>query len=177
MDLISWEGALNALVGGGIVLALQALGRAVMTDVATRISAKVWGIRTFDELTGWVLRHGIWSGRWEVTWEVQSTNFASVNAETGRLYRCLGSVAFEGSGWTSDGYKIPYGFVGRLTRDKTILTGTWFDRRGSDVGYYGVFQLRLLGAGSTKATGRWAGFSEEKPVVNADVLTWTRIGD
>lgn len=176
MDFISWKGALNALFGGGLVLALQGLGRAAVTDVATRISAKVWGIKAFDKLTGWFMRHSIWSGRWEVTWEVKSPNFAPVNAEVGRLYRCLGSVALEGSGTTSDGQKIPYGFVGRLTRDKTIITGTWFDRRGADVGYYGVFQLRLLGAGSTKAVGRWAGFSDAKPTVNADVITWTRIG-
>lgn len=177
MDLISWKAALNALVGGGAVLALQVVGRAVMTDVATRISTKVWGIRVFDKLTGWLLRHAVWSGTWEVTWKVASANFEPVNAETGQLYRCLNSVAFEGAGTTAEGHRIPYGFIGRLSRDKTILTGTWFDRRGNDVGYYGVFQLRLLGAGSDSASGKWAGFSEEKPVVNSDSLTWRKIGD
>jgi hypothetical protein len=112
-----------------------------------------------------------------VVWIVKSSNFAAVNPETGRLYRCLNSVAFEGSGTTADGKRIPYAFVGRLTRDKTILTGTWLDRRGRGVGYHGVFQLRLQGAGSTTASGKWMGFSETKPIVKSDSLDWIRLAD
>lgn len=173
----SWLAALNIAIGGGAVLALQALGRALITDVATRISASMWGIRAFDTVTGWALRHPVWSGTWEITWKVRSTNFHPVNTETGQLYRCFNTVALEGSGTTAAGHKIPYGFVGRLSRDKSILTGTWFDRRGDKVGYHGVFQLRVQGASGTAAFGRWAGFSEMKPVVNADVMEWTRISD
>ncbi|MGJ3629327.1 hypothetical protein AB5I41_25195 [Sphingomonas sp. MMS24-JH45] len=111
MDLISWKGAQRACrrrdrardAGAG------ARGHDRRRDAHQREGVGIWA---FDKLTGWILGHGVWSGRWEVTWEVQSPNFEPVNAEIGRLYRCLGSVAFEGSGTTADGHKIPYGFVG-----------------------------------------------------------------
>lgn len=177
LNLIGWSAAVNALVGGGIVLALQALGRALVTDVATRITASVWGIRAFDATLGRLRRHPVWSGTWEVAWHVESASFAAVNAKTGRLFRCLHAVAFEGHGTTASGHSVPYAFVGRLSRDKTILTGTWFDRRAGDVGYHGVFQLKLWDPNGGRASGRWAGFSETRPIVNADLLEWERVGD
>jgi len=174
--VIDWSHLLSAGIGGGGVLVIRSLSRAIAADVAKRITTTLWGIRAFDVCTPPFMRHPLWSGTWRVTWFVKSANFEPSNADSGRLYRCFNSIAFEGSGTTTTGQRIPYGFVGKLSRDKTIATGIWFDRRGGDGGYHGVFQLRASGNGH-QAAGKWAGFSETSSAIKADKIEWQRIGD
>lgn len=172
---IDWWHLVFASIGGGLALAIQAFSRAISADVAKRISATLWGIRLFDKYTPKTLRHHQWSGDWEVTWGVKSTNFMPQNSDIGRLYRCFNIVALEGSGTTTAGEKIPYAFVGRLSQDGDIVTGTWFDRRGPG-GYHGVYQLAVAGTGWT-ADGLWAGFSRTKVAIKSGNLSWVRLRD
>jgi len=173
---IDWLHVVTLGIGASSGLALRSLWRAITADVAKRITSTLSGIRIFDKCTCRFLRHPLWSGEWSVTWKVNSPTFEPANTECGRLYRCFNSIAFEGSGSTTTGHRIPYGFVGKLSRDKTIVTGIWFDRRGGDGGYHGVFQLRASGNGHA-ATGLWAGFSETSAEIKADKFEWTRVSD
>ena len=168
--------ALWLVLVGGATLALEALGRALWVDVAKRASVSVWGIRIFDYLTGWALHDPLWSGEWKVTWQVGSKNFLPVNEDTGQLYRCFNSFAIEGSGTTSSGRKIPYAFVGKLSRDKSIATGLWFDNRGGNFGYHGVFQMRVQSDG-TGVEGLWTGFSEATSAIKSGKMSWQRSSD
>lgn len=172
---IGWWHLLFASIGGGIALALQALWRAISVDAAKRITSTIWGIRVVDRCTPNFLRHHLWSGTWEVTWSVKSKNFLPNNSEAGRLYRCFNVIALEGSGTTATGAKIPYAFVGKLSQDSSIVTGTWFDRRGAG-GYHGVYQLAVAGTGN-EAVGLWAGFSRTRVTVKSGDLSWVRTGD
>jgi hypothetical protein len=174
--LFDWSYVLTAGLTGGAVLAIQALTRALMADGAKRIAASVWGIRAFDFCTGWILADPVWSGMWKVTWQVESSTFEAENSGTGRFYRCFNSFALEGSGTTTSGRKLPYAFVGKFGRDKTIATGVWFDKRGGGSGYHGVFQMRALGD-SESATGAWAGFSETTSDIKSDRMKWRRCAD
>ena len=165
-----------AVAGGGATLALEALGRALWVDVAKRVSVGVWAIRIFDRLTGWALHDPLWSGKWNVAWSVGSENFLPKNEDAGRLYRCFNSFAIEGSGTTSSGHKTPYAFVGKLSRDKSIATGLWFDNRGGKSGYHGVFQMRSRGDGAG-AEGLWAGFSDTTSAIKFGEMSWHRLSD
>lgn len=133
-------------------------------------------MRCIDRFTPHFLRHPMWSGFWDVTWRVESSNFLETNTHRGRLFRCFNAIALEGSGTTTTGRDIPYGFVGTLSRDKSIATGIWFDRRWGDGGYHGVFQVRVAGTGD-RADGLWCGFSETGPQINANALMWERVSD
>lgn len=166
----------SAGIGGGSVQAVRALWRAIATDVAKRITASLWPMRIIDSITPNILRHPIWSGTWDVTWEVDSPNFEPVNAHRARLYRCFNAIALEGLGTTTTGKQIPYGFTGKLSRDKSIVTGTWFDRRWGDGGYHGVYQLRIAGTGES-ATGLWCGFSETTEKIKSNRLVLARLID
>lgn len=163
-------------IGGGLVLTVRILWQAIATDVAKRITASLWGMRTIDSMTPAFLHHSIWSGTWDVTWEVESPNFELVNTHRARLYRCFNTIALEGLGTTTSGNQIPYGFTGKLSRDKSIATGIWFDRRWGDGGYHGVYQVRISGTGDC-AIGLWCGFSETSPAIKSDKLVWTRVND
>jgi hypothetical protein len=165
VTLDAWH-IVSAGVGGGLVLAGRALWLALATDVAKRISATLRGMRAIDSITPEFLRHPVWSGTWDVTWEVESPNFEHVNTHRAKLYRCFNAIALEGIGTTISGKRIAYGFTGKLSRDKSIATGIWFDRRWGDGGYHGVYQVRLAGTGD-RATGLWSGFSETTPAINA----------
>ena len=165
---------LSAGIGGGMILIVQGIWRAAATDVAKRITASLWLMRKIDRITPAVLRHPMWSGIWDVTWEVDSANFVQINEHRGELYRCFNAIALEGLGTTVTGHEIPYGFVGRLSRDKSIATGTWFDRRWGDGGYHGVYQVRVAGTGD-RAVGLWCGFAETGPQINANTLIWERV--
>jgi hypothetical protein len=160
-------------VGGGIGLAGRSLISAITTDVARRISTTLWGIRTFDRVTRRILRHPIWSGTWEISWHVESKTFGPINSDFGEIARCFNAIAIEGSGTTSTGSKIPYGFVGKFSRDKSIITGIWFDRRAGDGGYHGAFQLRVHGSGE-EASGLWLGFSESTATIKSDKIFWKK---
>lgn len=176
--MIEWRDALWAAAGGGGLLALQALGRAIFADVASRVSAKYWGIRLFDRATCWIwfMRDPVWSGLWNVSWSVKSKNFEPTNSHVGQIYRCLNSIAILGSGATPDGNRVPYCFIGKLSREKSVLTGTWFDQTIVNGGaYHGVYQLRRSGTGG-KATGLWIGFSETTGAIKSGEVTWTPVG-
>ncbi len=173
-ELDVWH-LVSACVGGGSFLAVRALGRAVATDVAKRISYSLWGMRKIDAITPAFLRHPVWDGKWEVTWEVNSSNFEQFNTHRGRLYRCFNTIAIEGLGRTSSGKLISYGFTGKLSRDKSVATGVWFDRRWGDGGYHGVYQVRLTGT-SDRASGLWCGFSQTTSSIKSDKLVWVKVG-
>jgi hypothetical protein len=166
--------ALVAVVSGGFALSLRALVAAVISDLSKRLMISMWGIRAFDTCLGWIVRNPVWSDEWEVVWDVQSSTFQSTNVEKAQLSRAFNKVALEGSGITRDGKKIRYGFLGDLSRGKTIITGTWFDRRGGQSGYYGAYQLRLSGTGE-EAVGRWVGFSETTAAIKSGRLTWKKL--
>lgn len=172
MDIFTIGGiSIVALLSGGVALSVKALFSALVTDVAKRIGATLWGIKFFHRLTPRFLRHPKWSGQWKVTWEVESTNFDAINTDTVELYRVFNRVALEAPGKTSAGDTIIYGFVGTFSRDKTIITGTWFDKRVSDAGYHGAYQVRLAGNGRD-VKGVWIGFSETSEGVKSGPLRW-----
>ena len=162
----------------GIGAAIPIIGRlffiALAQDIARRFSVTMIGIKVWDWVTRWPpLIDPIWSGTWKITWTTESPSFDQSNFWIGRVWRCFNTIAAEGTGKSSSGQRIKYGFVGKLSRDKTILTGTWFDKRGA--GYHGCYQLRLFSAHNI-AEGRWVGFSETSAAINADMLKWERLG-
>lgn len=161
------------VISGAIVLALRTLGAALLSDMAKRIGVTMWGIRLFDFALGWAHRHAFWSGTWEVRWDVKSQYFQPTNTEQARLYRMFNRVAVRASGTKPDGTRIPYLFTGTLSRDKSILTGIWFDGLDSETGYHGAFQLRLETTTRT-AQGKWVGFSYRTSAIKTGALIWTR---
>lgn len=173
---MDWPTMLFTAMIAGTTLALQALVRALWYDIAKRFSLTVKGIQIFDILTRKFLRDPVWSGKWTVTWYVKGPTFQPENIETRRLYRCFNSFTVEGVGITSSGNEIPYVFVGKFSRDKTIATGVWYDNRGSSSGYHGAFQVRVIGEGNG-AKGRWLGFSETTHQIKSDKIEWQRSGE
>lgn len=149
---------------------------AVVRDIARRFALSLFGVRLFDRTLGRLHRDPVWSGHWRVTWYVTSSTFVQENSCEGRIYRCFDTVVTEGVGHTIDNESIRYGFIGKLSRDGTILTGTWFDRRGARVGYHGSYQIRAPASGSV-VKGKWIGFSDKKPIVRAGDITWERLGN
>lgn len=165
---------MTAIVTGSIVLVGRSLVAAIMTDVARRINLTIVGVRFFDRLTPKFFDDPVWEGNWKVSWEVESKNFRPRSSETVRIARCFNTIVLEGSGATVKGKKIPYGFVGKFSRDRSIVTGIWFDRRGGDGGYHGVYQLRRRG-GADEAEGLWSGFSEENHAIKSGKLLWQKV--
>jgi len=169
-DLLTF---INVIFVGALTLVGRALLAAFMTDVARRAGTSIKFIRIFDRYTSFLFKHSVWSGEWEVNWAVNSPNFKKNNRDIVELSRCLNNIAMEASGTTTKGKKITYGFVGKLSRDKSIVTGTWFDRRKGGFGYHGSFQLKLAGS-ADKATGIWIGFSETAGNIKSGQMDWDK---
>lgn len=176
MYLALFKTAFTAL----IVPTLWIIGRTffilIVRDFARRFALTLTGIRLFDRFLGRLLRDPVWSGYWRISWRVKSSSFSAENVFDGRIYRCFDTIAAEGRGFASNGAEIPYGFIGKLSRDNTILTGTWFDRRGAKSGYHGTYQIRLPAAG-TVAKGKWLGFSDKSSQIKVGEITWERTAD
>lgn len=163
----------TAAFGGAVTLLLRSLLIAIFSDIARRIAWTLIGMRIFDFVLGWATRHAIWSGRWEIAWHVTSENFAPENVDVVRIYRVFNRIGFQVVTKNGDGKSVPYGFVGDLSRDKSIVTGLWFDGRGSAIGYHGAYQLRLKGDGY-QADGVWIGFSETSSAIKHGKLIWKK---
>lgn len=161
-------------IGSFLPMLAKWLMAAILKDFARSFMFTLIGIRLFDRSIGRLREDPVWSGRWRVTWFVDSPTFNNKNSWEGRIYRCFDTVAAEGIGHTADGRRIPYGFIGKLSRDRTILTGTWFDRRGASSGYHGAYQLRVSAVGE-RAIGKWIGFSDTDTTVRAGELEWQRL--
>jgi hypothetical protein len=173
---MDWSALIWAGVGAAVPILARILFVALVRDFARRFALTIVGVKLWDFVTSWALKDPIWSGRWRVTWTTNSTNFHANNAWTGRVRRCFDTMVAEGIGQTSTGRSVRYGFVGKLSRDRTILTGTWFDMRGATVGYHGCYQVRLFSA-HDRAEGKWLGFSETSGAINTDVLKWERLSE
>lgn len=167
------------LLGGALVILAQWLFNATARDVTKRLVLTAYMIQAGSILAKVLstifpfLRHPVWSGDWTVSWEVESQNFDPVNSRGSELFLWLTSVSIEGTGRTSKGECLPYSFVGMLTRDKTIVTGTWTDKVSGPEGYHGVFQIRL-NPSKDEASGLWIGFSHSDGTVKSGQLTWTK---
>src|SRR5262249_683215 len=146
----------------------------LISDFARRLALTIRGVEAFEFVFGWVLKDAIWSGRWRITWTVASPTFNNTNAWEGRIARCFDTIVARGVGVTSGGVTLPYGFVGKLSPDHSLLTGTWFDERGAKSGYHGAYQLRLTPVGD-QAIGKWLGFSKTQPVINSGDLLWEKL--
>lgn len=163
-----------AVVGGAIVLLGKWLFAAMLREISTRLSVTLWGIRFFHHMTPY-LRDQSWSGKWQLTWKVQSTNFPEVNTDLVKIYRIFGDVAMTAVFHPSETRTaIEYFFVGRLNKDRTILTGTWVDRKDRIKGYHGGFQVRLKRTGEL-INGLWIGFSDEEAIVKCGPLSMQKI--
>lgn len=171
-----WNSILWAAAGSALPVLVRTFFAAAMRDFVRRFIFTMTGVCVFDRTIGRLLTDPVWSGRWRVTWHVSSSTFKQENACEGRLYRCFDTVVAEGIGHTVNGESVPYGFIGKLSRGRTILTGTWFDRRGAKTGYHGSYQIRVPASGRM-VTGKWIGFSDKEPVVKCGELTWERLGD
>lgn len=145
----------------------------VFTDIIRRISLNIWFIRTFDRVTNYSITSK-WRGTWEMEWDVVSPNFPDINRGIGRIY-CFGSnIAFERTAITRKGTETIYGFVGQLTCQGKVVTGTWFKLRQRDSGYHGAFQLRMCEPDDL-VTGAWVGFSDSRCTVNAGEYRLTKL--
>jgi hypothetical protein len=171
LDLGFWWGI---IIGGGLIAARLLLA-AVLRDTAKRIAFTLWGIKLFHNATKWLpwLQHPTWSGNWEITWKVESDNFHESNVDRAQMYRAFNRIAAVSSYSTLEGNSIPYKFVGELSRDMTIVTGTWSDNRGGAGGYHGSFQMRVTGT-AVSAKGLWIGFSETTNEIKAGDLIWNK---
>lgn len=156
-----------------LTLVARALVAAIAADVGRRISSTFWVIRAFDRTLGRLIPDHTWGGTWTVTWFVDSENFETINSTTSTVYRCFSMVALEGSGAVTAGGLRRYLFTGRLSSDRSILTGVWFDAQEASAGYHGAFQLRLRGA-QNKAEGLWIGFSRMSRDIRSGPLQWTK---
>jgi hypothetical protein len=172
--MMAWNSVGWAVLGAAMPTLLRSFFVAIVRDFARRFALTIFGIRLFDRTIGRLLSDPLWSGRWRITWFVESQTFNDHSSWESRIYRCFDTIAAEGRGDVVEGTSIPYGFVGKLSRDKTILTGTWFDRRGTRAGYHGSYQLRMPASGAV-AKGKWIGFSDTKPIVKSGELEWRRL--
>lgn len=169
------ELVIGMFVGAGLLCGRFLLA-ALIKHAVVRIGASMWGIKASVRILGWVpgVREDVWSGPWEVSWEVDSKNFEPKSTHTANLYRFLGKVAVEGIGSTKDGNQIPYGFVGNYSNSDAIISGEWFDRTHKTAGYHGTFQLRVPAAARNRGEGLWLGFSDNGPEIKSGKLIWTK---
>ena len=169
-----WELVICTAAGAAIPVVMKSLFVSIFKDFTLRFSWTIFWIRIFDGTFGRITKDVIWSGSWKITWFVSSNTFLKANDWNGTIYRCFDTIAAEGMGHTQAGTSIPYGFIGKLSRDKTILTGTWFDRRGAKAGYHGAFQVRVTNAGHL-VEGKWLGFSDKSPIIKTGKLLWEKL--
>lgn len=113
------------IVIGAALLCGRFLLAALIKHAAVRIGASMLGIKASAKILGGLpgVREDVWSGPWEVSWEVDSKTFKPKSIHTANLYRFLGKVAIEGIGNTKDGERIPYGFVGSYSKSDAIISG------------------------------------------------------
>lgn len=157
-----------------LVLSSRAVISAWLSDFSRRISFSYMFMSLFGRILDTFSKDPVWSGKWETTWYFSGKSFPSINTSSNILYRCFNSIALKVEYISCDGKKFSYIFLGKLTKDKTILTGIWHDQIGPDRGYYGCYQLRLMDDLST-AEGKWVGFSGKAPIVNADQFMWKKL--
>lgn len=172
--MFGWREIIWTLVIGAVVLVGRSLMAALFSDIATRLAVNLTGIRLFNFVLGWAVRHPVWSGTWQVHWSVQSENFSRNNTCQATRFRMFNQVAMVGLGRSKTVGEIEYVFIGSLSRDKSVLTGKWSDRRGVSIGYHGVYQLLLSGTGD-RAVGTWIGFSTTEGRVKSGDLMWTKL--
>ena len=166
------------LIEAGLILGvLLLLGKfliaAIVRDVAQRISLNLGILRVLSKLLGFLPKHPLWSGIGIICWTVESDNFKSENWDVAEIFRVYNTVGLEAKVERADGKKVPYRFIGKLSREKTILTGEWFDSRGKAGNYHGSYQLRLL-ISKSKAEGKWIGFSDTTDEIKVGTMTWKK---
>lgn len=171
---LQWLAVIIAFAGSASYLLMKGLFVLIVRDFARRFSLTFFGVWLVDRTIGRVFPDKVWSGRWRITWTVKSADFAAQNVWEGYIYRSFDTIAAKGAGHTSDGQTILYGFIGKLSRSDTILTGTWFDTRGTRAGYHGTYQVLLSELG-TVASGKWMGFSGKRRLVRANNLVWEKL--
>ena len=145
----------------------------LLAELGKQVSGQYWFIKIFDSTAGKFLRDRVWSGQWSLTWHTDSANFPKQNTSLGTLHRCFNSIALKSSIQSSKGSELTYLFVGKLSRDRTILTGTWYDDLGSNRGYHGSFQIRL-DQHQKSASGKWIGFSDSSNEIRSDNIIWNK---
>ena len=163
------------VVFGGVLIAGKFLLAAIARDAAQRISINLKALQIFSKILGLIpfMRHPLWSGRGTICWTVESHNFEPENCDIAQIFRVFGTVGLEAKVKRADGKKVPYRFIGKLSREKTILTGEWFDSRGKAGNYHGAYQIRVLNAKSM-AVGKWIGFSDTKDEVKVGEMRWEK---
>lgn len=162
----------GVLVGGAALLG-KFLIAAIARDAAKRITLNLRFLMFFSKLLGFLPKHPLWSGAGIIRWTVESDNFKSTNWDVAQIYRVFNTVGLEAKVTRVDGKKVPYRFVGKLSREQTILTGEWFDSRGKVGNYHGAYQLRYLIAQS-KAEGKWIGFSDTTTEIKVGSMTFEK---
>jgi len=158
---------------GGVLIAGKFLIAAIARDAAQRITLNLGFLRIFSKLLSFLPAHPIWSRWGTICWTVESDNFQSENCDIAQIFRVFNTVGLEAKVTRADGKKVPYRFIGKLSREKTILTGEWFDSRGKAGNYHGTYQLRYLNAQS-KAEGKWIGFSDTTDEIKVGKMTWEK---
>ncbi|WP_139792368.1 hypothetical protein [Henriciella litoralis] len=114
-----------------------------------------------------------WSGSWEISWVAVTDVGKSENVGRGEVFKFFNSVAIVStpiSGETSEIYR----FVGRLSRNGTILSGHWTDHKRNNKGYHGTFQIRRSEKGRS-AVGQWLGFSQNGNLIRTGELKWQKL--
>jgi hypothetical protein len=149
-----------ALLRGLFVALAREPARALMNHyVVIKTLSRLW------------LKDKVYSGDWVIVWTGESNNFPFVNRDKAHVFKFLNSIAAEIESTTSKGWRIRYGFVGKI--HDSIITGEWFDRRGAKMGYYGSFQI-VMAKTLSQADGKWIGFGNNLAVNTGD-LTWEKV--
>lgn len=166
----------GSIAAGTIVLISIFLISSLVRHAAIRMSATMFGIKISAKLLGWLpyIKDNTWSGNWDVIWNVDSELFNPTNTHTAKLYRFLGKVAVEGVGVTTEGARIPYGFVGSFSRADSVISGEWFDKENKAAGYHGTFQIKVPAGERDRPEGLWIGFSDTHSTIKSGHLAWRK---
>lgn len=161
MDIDVWGAAVSA-VFGTIIINVLAVS---IVDVGKWIIASTYMIRLFDVVTLY-RTSSKWRGTWHMNWGVVSTNFPNSKQEIGNIYHFAGHIAFDRIATTKGGSTANYGFVGKLSREGSVVTGKWYNKDDTSKGYHGAFQLIMFGP-DNEVGGEWVGFSSDLRRVNS----------
>jgi hypothetical protein len=164
LSSIAWP----ELLGGAALSALTLGLRAVMVAPIKAATDRA----RFISLLSLLSPQRSFGGVWTVEWHVDSTRFQPINTDEVAVRVLFGNVTFTTRTTLKDGSVERCVFVGKL-EDRT-LTGRWYDPKDEGRGYFGVFQVRLVGT-LREATGSWSGWTNDGRV-QSNVMTMKRVG-
>lgn len=157
----------STLASGVLVGAVTMAGRTIIQAPVKAMTEQSAVIRLL-----WFLSpQKPFSGKWEVTWRVESTRFEDANTDIVKIRRLFSNVSFQTISTLKDGSTESCVFVGKML--DRVITGRWFNPADKDRAYYGNYQIKLHGS-MRRATGSWMGWQDDGTIQTHE-LTLKRV--